>query len=526
MRQRTDSAQPRSGPTMIGQARNAPRFGLRIRNLRRDRRGSVAPIAAVAIIVLAFAGFGALDFHTATALRSDLQDSLDAATLAVARTNLTRQEDVQTYGADLLRRSLHKSAAGAALESVEFKEVNGVMTGVANLSFKPIIAGMMVGQSFKVGASSQVARAGDNLEVALVLDNTYSMLGTRLATLKTSASNFVDILEHAAGLSRDPNALKISLVPFSTTVNVGETYKSAAWMDTTAISSIHDDIFNQAANRFTLFGQMKVKWAGCVESRKPPYDVQDTAPTATMSDTLFVPYFAPDEHDDWTYYWTNDYLPDGSTADWATRQKRVGKYNQAPTKNYVLGNGYSTGPNYGCELQPLVRLTTDGDKIKKAIGALTVTGDTIIPFGLMWGWHTLSPNAPFADGSAYGKPKTKKIAVLMTDGQNASYDNGSPNASIYSGIAYLTQGRIGITSGTDGARRDALDARLTRLCNNMKAKGILIYTIRLEVTEGSADVLRNCASKPEMFHDVSRASQLDAAFREIAADIQNLRLAK
>jgi hypothetical protein len=119
----------------------------------------------------------------------------------------------------------------------------------------------------------------------------------------------------------------------------------------------------------------------------------------------------------------------------------------------------------------------------------------------------------------------KKIVVLMTDGENASYNNGSPNASIYSGGAYIGQNRFGVASGTALERRAALDARMAEVCSNMKAKGIIIYTIRVEVLTGDGAVLRNCASDPDKFFNVIEARQLDVTFKAIAASLLNLRIA-
>ena len=172
-----------------------------------------------------------------------------------------------------------------------------------------------------------------------------------------------------------------------------------------------------------------------------------------------------------------------------------------------------------------MRLTTDGDKVKKAISELAIAGDTNIPVGLAWGWHTLSPRGPFKDGVAYGTPKVKKIAVLMTDGQNTIFNNNRGNKSIYSAIGYIGQKRVGITDGSGVERREALDGRLALLCRNMKAHGVLIYTIRLEVNDSNYEVLRDCATHPDMFYDVKQASDLNDAFKKIADNILKLRLA-
>ena len=90
--------------------------------------------------------------------------------------------------------------------------------------------------------------------------------------------------------------IKIGVVPFSMTVNVGTSYQNASWMKGVQPTSYGSDIFaNTTTNRFTMLNQVGMSWRGCVESRPAPYDVQDTAPNAGDNNTYFVPYFAPDE---------------------------------------------------------------------------------------------------------------------------------------------------------------------------------------------------------------------------------------
>ena len=70
----------------------------------------------------------------------------------------------------------------------------------------------------------------------------------------------------------------------------------------------------------------------------------------------------------------------------------------------------------------------------------------------------------------------------------------------------------------------AIDSRLALLCTNMKNAGIVIYTVRVEVTTGSSSLLRNCATTPDKFYDVQSASNLTAVFSAIAGSIENLRI--
>ena len=178
----------------------------------------------------------------------------------------------------------------------------------------------------------------------------------------------------------------------------------------------------------------------------------------------------------------------------------------------------------------IIRLTTNTASIKTAINAMTAVGDTNIPMGLVWGWHTLSPNAPFSDGSAYTTQHMKKIVILMTDGENTMTNPGGSNSngSYYSGLGYIWQGIMaGLSSGSStSARQTAMDNRLALLCTNMKARDIVIYTVRVEVTSGTSTVLQNCASSPDKFYDVQDVSTLGAAFDSIAGSIDNLRISQ
>ena len=219
---------------------------------------------------------------------------------------------------------------------------------------------------------------------------------------------------------------------------------------------------------------------------------------------------------------------DVTTGAWNVRQAYVAKYNtQTFTHTGTNGStGYQLGPNAGCSLQSLARLSTDWTSLKSTVDGMNAVGDTNIPMGMMWGWHVLSPNAPFADGVPYGTAKTTKVMVLMTDGQNQNTSNNDGNASFYSGDGYIWQNRLGISSGSNAQRTTALDGRETAVCTNMKNQGIVVYTVRVDVNDNNYTVLQGCASSPDKFYDVQDATQLSAVFNAIAGAIENLRISK
>jgi len=141
--------------------------------------------------------------------------------------------------------------------------------------------------------------------------------------------------------------------------------------------------------------------------------------------------------------------------------------------------------------------TTGFASLNSKIDAMNPAGNTNVTIGLVWGWHALSKGQPLTQGSD-PSPDKDKVIVLLTDGDN-------------------TQNRW-TTSGS------SIDARTATACTNVKAANIKIYTVR--VIDGDATLLRNCASKTNMYYEVNQASQLNSVFTSIAQNLANLRLAK
>ncbi len=509
--------------------RTALIFGLRaaLSRLVRDRRGALSPVFGLMIVPVIIGVGAAVDVGRAVSSRNNLQDAVDATALALAHLptttpTATLESTAQSWlAANVTDRNLgplHVTVTPTAgqLSVSASTTVNTTVAQVAGVSAIPISAGSTV----KWGLS--------HVELALVLDNTGSMSSSnKLPTLVSAAGSLVDSLSTTAGM--DPDALKISVVPFSMTVNVGSGYQSAAWMTGVMPGVYGSDIFSTAnTNRFSLFSQMGGSWGGCVESRPAPYDVQDTAPSSGTPATMFVPFFAPDEPDTNGYY--NNYLSDGVSGAWNVRQGNVAKYTAAPRSGANSSTGYVYGPNAGCALVPLQRLTNNANhmsEVKATLNNMVAVGDTNIPMGLMWGWHTLSPNAPFSDGSDYGKDGVMKIVVLLTDGNNQNTVNSNSDASYYSGDGYSWQNRVaGLNSSNQNTRDTALDSRMTLLCNNMKAQNITIYTVRIDVTGTAPTALKNCATSPSDFFDVPNVPDLPSVFANIAGDIGRLRISK
>ncbi len=516
----------------------------RLSRFGKDDRGSAAILFGLTALPLLMFGGVILDHSRAQQTKTRLQTAIDGLALDLGKLN--PNVDLTAYAATA-QSTVQKFMVGTGATNivVTLSRPPG-LGGIVNIDAKadtPTTITRIAGfRSMTSQTSSTVSRGVGNLEIAFVLDNTGSMNdNSKLSRLKSAAGNMIDSLVAQKDPSK-PNALKFALVPFSMTVNIGSTYANSLFMDTGAQASYHGALFNQTStNRFTMFSNLGMTWGGCVEQRPMPYDVDGTEPSSANPDSLYVPFFAPDESDNDTNAFANDYLYDyptgGSSTSWKTRQGNQAKYRnaiwQSNTKGrrivdrYGNGSNYLYGPNSGCEIAPIQRLSTDAAATKTAINAMVASGDTNITVGLAWGWNMLSPAYPFRDGIPYGTKDYTKIIVLMTDGQQQNLQVSTNNNSIYSGIGYIWQNRIGVGAGSSTAQRGtALDSRLSTLCSNIKAKGILIYTVRVEVTDGTSDILMNCASSPSMFYDVTDSSKLTDAFTAIGQSISQLAISK
>jgi Flp pilus assembly protein TadG len=144
----------------------------------------------------------------------------------------------------------------------------------------------------------------------------------------------------------------------------------------------------------------------------------------------------------------------------------------------------------------MMPLSSNWTTLHSKVDAMVATGNTNVTVGLQMAWQTLSNHAPF--NAPAPAPDQEKVIILMTDGDN-------------------TQNRW-TTS------QSSIDSRTAKACDNVKAAGIKLYTVR--VIAGNASLLQACATKPDMYFNVQQASQLNSVFGAIAQTLANLRISK
>lgn len=404
----------------------------------QDKRGSIAILAAFAMIPLVGTVALAVDYSKAVSYRQSLQQVIDSAATALAKDTDTLLLSASQLDA---RAVTYAKALSSSLPldqvSISAKATKDTITINSSTNVPLAFARILGAEALTVAVSVTVDRAKiKQFEIALALDNTGSMAGEKITQLKAAVKNLADYM---ADKTKNPGTTKISLVPFGVYVRT-----DPAWMPNSLMAS------NPPRN-----------WNGCVTDRDQPHDVRDTSPVGGSVETRF--------------HWE---------VEGYVYTKRGWELQTLPAD---CGN-----------LAKITPLTSDMAAIKNAADSMIASGNTNVPIGVAWAWHSLSASLPLSQGSPEGADDLQRVMIVLTDGQN--------------------------TRNRWTSSESAIDARLQQVCSNAKAAGILIYTIR--VIDGNAAALQNCATTPTHYYNVTQASQLTPVFEQIASSLSLLRITK
>jgi hypothetical protein len=393
----------------------------------------------------------------------------------------------------------------------------------------------------------------------MALDNSGSMSGTKIEALRQAATDAIGILFAGA---KNPDDVKIGIVPFAASVNVGNGNAAANWIYRGSEASLAYPVFADGGSksRFDVLGEIGRTWAGCVEARPAPYDTNDTIPNDADVNTMFVPMFAPDEPDDVNASaagynpdgaYNNNYITDfGGTCppppeicvSWRTRngvkscrtygpapigvveaQNRSCKYKNAQPASF---EGSASGPNQSCTTPSIQPLTSDRSLLEVKVETLIASGNTNVAEGASWAWRVLSPTMPFMEGRSYNDRSNKKIMIVMTDGDNFLQARSQHNQSVYAAYGFGSQNRLTSTYSSS-AFMYGLNDKTLGACTNAKDQGITVYTVAFgtEISSTGLSLLQSCASSPDHAFVASSESSLINTFQNIARKISKLRVA-
>ena len=489
----------------------------------------------------------AVDVGQLLVAKYQLAAAIDAAALNIAATPGITPQEAEAQAQAFVDANF-TSQSKARLSALSVTQGPTTISITATTTINTALVKILGYRTLSSTVTNQVAYAQNNLEVALVLDNTGSMSQkagstTKIKGLITAATELTNIL---FGDKTTSPYVKIGVAPFAAAVNVGTSFANASWIDTGGAGSLTRENLDVPSGQglFYLFNQLKKpSWAGCVRQRTEPYDLQDVAPTSAIPDTLFTPYFAPDEPDCCTTpnntrssNFANNYLA-GQTCygvDTATAQKAdqrcIAKYSGAST------NG--AGPNVNCPKKQMLRLTNVKQDILNEITGMSPSGNTVVPAGLMWGWHLLSPNGPLADGTSYSDASTIKAIILVTDGDNDVSGGGNGfNQSVFNAYGYGSGPHLTLKNSPNSRPQPEynLDAKLLQLCDNIKAvtypngnQRIILYVIGLgsNISSHGLTLLQQCATSSQTYFANPTGDELMSTFQRIALGLNSLRVTK
>lgn len=548
--------------------------------LRKDK-GLVAIIYALALVpVFGMLGLS-IDVGRDYYVHSILTGAVDSAALAGAKVGGTPENMTQQATA-IFNANIPANFIGTVSgPTVQLSANNQIITVTAKATIDTTFMQILGKKSISASATSQAQITTKGAEVVLALDNTGSMYGGPMSDEIVAAKTLVNIL-YGGATNDTVQGLWVGVAPYSTTVNIKMPgFNPSSWLTTAGQAQIaNTNLFPNIASSSTSVGG---KWMGCIEARAPRPTTMtasnyttygymnyasgiDTSDTPPMSDsTRFVPFFYPSTmihnyvfgqpvnrgttssstnalgtppwgstgsprgDNDWRL---NGTVPSGSGLHFGDNYQWVGS-----------DGNLGVGPNLGCPI-PLLPLTASQTTVQQTISNMKATfrGGTMINVGLSAAWWMLSPQWrgmwPGVDPTLpQDYPKTLKVIVLMTDGQNQWYDwptgvPGAPGPSSYSsdadytGYGRLAEGRSGTTNVNNTI--GLLNTKMSNMCTTIKNNGVVIYTIIYthggSISSATQTTFQNCASDPSKYFFAATSADIKNAFQNIGQSISNLRL--
>ena len=466
---------------------NLSQLHQKFRNFLSAKGGNVVITFALATLpIVGTVGF-AVDYSHANSVKAAMQAAIDSTALMLSKeastdSAATLQTNAQKYFNALFTRP---EATGVTI-TASYTTTGGsaiVVNGSANVP--TVFLGIIGYQNIPVNASSTAKWGSSRLRVALVLDNTGSMASSgKMTALKSATQSLLTQLQSAATINGD---VYVSIIPFTTVVNVGTANNNSAWIDWSDYGNCTGGNNSLTAGDWTKYqcvadhgswttysSSMKNSWKGCVTDRG---DL--TGPNSAAYDT-------------------NVTAPGTASAT---------KY---PAVDYTVGT-----TDYCGGLQQAIGLTYNWSSLSALVNSMQPAGATNQNIGLQMGWMSLVGGG--IGGGAFTVPAEdsnytyQHVIILLTDGLN-------------------TQNRWYGDGGTLGSSDDAkIDAREALTCSNFKAASSsnILYTIQVNTAgDPTSTLLQNCASDSTKFFLLTSASEIVTAFNAIGTNLTKLRVAK
>lgn len=539
-----------------------------MRRLRRARRGNVATIFALSLIPLALAAGAGLDYARAIVVRQHMAQALDAAALAIGAAS--GQGNIQTIAQQFFDANYKLPTSYGTPTTVTPVSGTQSITLTVSDNMPTTILNAVGIKQLPVTASSTVKWGQTKLWVSLVLDNTGSMCepdsnpcpgdtnpATKINSLKAATHQLLSLLQNA---SANPGDVQVAIVPFIKDVNVGTSNASASWLDWSVWDQTHGtcsvsgyttqssctgahgtwtwtkgtctitSISSQSSCTST-YGTWTA--AHCSSSKYTSQSTCTSKGYTWIAAACSIPSISSQStctSTKGTWTWTVGNCTISSITNQSTCTATYGVWtpDHSAWAGCVTDRGTTSGPDttynydvmntapstttsskfttedysYCSTLEAIVPLNYDWTSLNSDVDTMQASGGTNQTIGLVWGWHALSQTDPLDAPTL--PANTNRYIIILSDGLNTQdrwYGNG---------YSQSTQ----------------VDSRMSAVCTNAKAAGIIIYAVYVDVggTQGNSTVLQNCATDSSKYYDLTSSSQIQQAFTQIGQEITNLRV--
>lgn len=443
-----------------------------IKHFQNDSRGTIAMTFGLMATVMFLTMGAAVDYGRWIHARDQTRKAIDAAVLAAGRALQVNPGaiDAALQVANRFYLENTKSRGELVHDTIQFVTVDNdtavtatgeasiatTILGLANIDELPLFTA--AGSDFSKAVIATGGNSGVNLEISLMLDTSGSMnSNNKMEDMQAAAADLVNIVVWA---DQSEFTSKIALAPFSGDIRVPDAYLTA------------------------------VRGSGPFNPVSYSYKCGKKTCTATYSATPCV-------------------VERMGAEKYTDAAPGVGAYLTAER----TANGACTQP----AANTILPLSNNKTAIVEHINGLQFGSGTSGQLGTAWAWYTLSPSwsSVWPDSAAadYGLATTKKIAILMTDGEyNAQYDANGVRTT---------------WSGAGPAANGSSNTQARALCDGMKAEGIEVYTVGFDLggNQTAISTLQYCATDPNKFYNAEDGDQLKQSFRDIALKLSALYLA-
>lgn len=474
------------------------------KRFRRNTDGNIAMMFGVCTMMLVVVIGAAVDYSALSSQSKTLQDYTDAAVLAAAvGSEKKTNKEIRKTVKDTIKA--HNQNNWKIKSKISFSDETIIVA--TSTVYKPMIMSAVGYKEIPISVTSAAPRSKETpLDIAFVLDSTFSMRDGNLADLQVAAGQLVDKLD-----AMDNDYIRMSVVPFNEYVNVGLSNRNAPWLDVDADDVQKGPEVCTPYTPQTRSGCTPVERTGSRDGISFTWTAQENC-TYTPSGPEEMRCSSPTT---FSQTWKGCV---GSRAEPRNTKAKVNNGKRVPgIMNISPAPPGHHNPTCGTEILEMTNNYTD---VKSRINSMNPTGyGTYIPTGLLWGWRTLERNNPFPLVKPLVKGKSSgsiKALLLMSDGANTVRKEG-----VYHIVDRSDDSVPGV-----GIEANELT---TEMCDGIKSDQIVVFTVAYNFPSdptGTKAVLENCATSSANYFDANNAAELEAAFSEIGNQLFAVRLSQ